>query len=512
MTAEASTSAGGSSGDKTGPPRGNPVYSVDPSDVIEAIQRPKKLPEDAAPHKGRLPILDLPSFGEPNEDCGDPTPGSMYFCPNCHTIHEKPHVCYQYDCPLHWAHAVRRRAAGAKDSAGVAPKLDALRRYLNAWRDDNQYFHHIPYAPPQDRRHWSKDALKREVEAIREWMDAVGLQGLVVYHPRAGDNEDIEGDDRGEWKHRIGKDTEWSKVKEELEYRPHFHIVGVAPFVDFSGTPEIHEETGAVLHRITQEDSNVSIPDTEAMCRVVTYCLSHAGIYETETGQRRLAAWMKGPDVHRVDVYERNKARIQAMVYEAARDTLGISPPNLECDEEVPPGQVYLGRDGLPGLSRPSEERPDPLSEMYARGQDPGPQIGALADQDAVTVRPQPAPSGWDSPTGPGSMVRTSAASSSSTSGETTNRSGADTSSMASGDQGQGDEVHECGTRLRHISQAGEFLTDPEWRAQQDDEDLEDLEAAYQSYVDWMTSKGLDPDEDPRKLPEERESDRPPDD
>lgn len=517
-----------------GPPRGNPIYSVDPQDVIDAIQRPKLIPkEDARMHADAVPVLDLPSFGEPDDKCGDPTPASMMFCPSCATVHEKPHVCYRYDCPIHWAHAVRRRAAGSKSGAGVAPQLDALRRYLNAYRDDNQYFHHLVVSLGADRRLAANNPLEREKETIREIMDAIGVQGLVVYHPLAGDNEDHDGDDRGEWKDRIGKDTEWDDVKGELEYRPHWHIIGVAPFVDFSDTPVINDETGAVLVRITQDDSNRSISrregektDDHALARAVTYALSHGGIYNTEGGQRRLAAWMMGPDVDRITPLAKNKARMQAIVYNEAATTLGIDPPNLKCDNDLDESDDEtedVDRD-LPGRRRPILDvwESDDVNSDDGIGAAPtgngiiitpqsgpgGPRAGSGGTRSSATALPKtrdPFESSW-------SGSRSSSRSASSTSSRTTSATSTSTpSSEGETDASHTDGDSTCGSRLRHISQANEFILDREWNENHDDDAVEDVETAYLAYVTWMEAQGHEPHEDPFELPAERDE-PPPDD
>lgn len=521
-----SGSSSSSSGSHPGKPRGDPVYSVDPEDIIAAIERPKAHPDEDGFHRGILPYLDLPSFGEPDPDCGDPCPGSLYFCPSCATVHEKPHVCYRYDCRLHWAHAVRRRAAGSKSGAGICPQLDALRRYLNAYRDDNQYFHHLVISlakHAKDRRLAASDPLERERETIREIMDEIGIQGMVGYHPAAGDNEDLKSDDRGKWKDRIGKDTEWDDVKEELEARPHWHIVGVAPFVDFSCTPEIESETGAVLHRITQEDSNISIEDNEAMCRAVTYVLSHCGIYDTDDGQRRLAAWMKGPDVGRISPLEKNKTKIQTLVYEVAKDTLGIAPPNLECDTELGPEEIELGTgDELPEVSRTVKH---PLHDVWGMDDD-AEEVGAHVSTTGHRV--YEAPETTVSPSSSGGTGGGDSWGSSSTdlppnrdpfeswsgSSSTTSTVGVtdppdDVDVEDEDDDDRDDEGDTCGSRLRHISQASDYLLDREWNESHEDEDVQDVETAYRSYVTWMEAQGDDVD-DPTRLPEERIASDPP--
>ena len=173
---------------------------------------------------------------------------------DCGTVHHKPHVCNRYDCPMHWAHAVHRRAAGSKDGSGVAPQLESIRKRLDAHRDDDfvpgsgdpefpTSFHHLVISLPKELRIYAQDTLKRATSTVRDIMDALGIQGLVAYHPYRGKNEDWEANDIGEWKGRINPVTEWEDVSDELEYSPHFHIVGVTPFLELRITPEVHEAT-----------------------------------------------------------------------------------------------------------------------------------------------------------------------------------------------------------------------------------------------------------------------------
>ncbi len=514
-----SAGSGGSSSGHPGAPRGQPVFNADAEAVIDAIERARQTPDGSADHKGMLPPLDLPSFGDTGDDCGNPIPESMYFCPSCSTVHQKPHVCNQYDCPLHWAHAVRRRVAGAKDAAGMAPQLDALRRYLYSCdnSDNDWYYHHLVFSLGKDRRLVAEDPMKRELETVREIMDELGIQGVVAYHPWAGNNEE-HGDDRGEWKERIGKNTDWDSVRDELEARPHWHIIGVSPHVDVSITPEVNDATGAVIRRITGENSNKSITgrkeedtDDNAMVRALTYSLSHAGIYETESGQRRLAAWMKGPDVHRISPLERNADRMKAIVYKEAKTVLGIDPPNMECDEQP----EHVPRDRGAGDSRPVRSRP--LDDVWGRSPTDDEQtIGAKVGNGIATGPPEPA-----SPSNAGQLPKKSpesrgqlrsggdgigARSTSTTSSSTRSP----TPPRADDRDVQDDEPDECGGRLRHISQAGEYLLDGDWNEQHEDDAIEDVETAYRSYITYMESKGLDPIEDRSTIPE-FEGDRDPD-
>ena len=531
-SSESSTSGSTSSVD---PPIGEATRSVDGEELIEAINRPRQVDDPINVHRGRLPYLDLPSFGEPDRKCGEPVPGSTYFCPNCATVHEKPHICYRYDCPIHWPHAVRRRASGSSSGIGAAPKLDALRRYLNDFREDNQYFHHLVISPPDDLQLAAGDPLERALEVIRELMDLAGIQGLVAYHPYRGDDE-TPGDDRGEWQNRIHKNTEWDDVREELRGSPHFHLIGVAPFVDFSDSPLVEDETGWVLHRITQENSNISISDDEAMARAVTYALSHAGIYDSESGQRRLAAWMKGPDVDKsLEEYQYNRFAIKRLVEDVATDTLGISPSSMRCDEELvdadrrytdrienPDGERADRRGDLPELERPSQHRDPPILATPEGPRGPnGPTIASLHNDPTVRTDGSSSSSSSRSRRANGSTNLPPSArdlefgSSTSTSSRTSAASSRTSRASAAREEpsaSSSSNTEKCDTTLRHISEAGDYLFSLDWRESVENEgNIEQLDKNYRSYIFYLRVMGLDVEDDRPTIPEEREGEPPPD-
>lgn len=499
-----STSSGG-----IGPPRGTSVFSADAENIVEAIERPRRPPEPETDsdhltlmRKYRIEDLDLPSFGEPDPDCGDYVPGSLYFCPRCAATHEKRHICYRYDCPQHWPYAVRRRAAGSKSGSGVAPQLDALRRYLNSYRNENQYYHHVVISPPDDDLLFQvDDPMKRLVDVAREVMDHLGIQGLVAYHPRRGENEAPGEDDRGKWKDRIGEHTTKEALEEETRFSPHLHIVGVAPYVDIGVTEEVERRTGWLIHRIANEKTGISIEDDEAMARAVTYSLSHAGIYDTENGERYLAAWMKGPDVDRVTPTAKNAERMKAIVNSVGEDTLGIAAPVLDCDREAPP-ELDLGPEDVLDVEpfeRASAQR-DPWS--------PEPFSGFSGPR--VATRSSGAPDPGAPPVDRGNaaydpdrddtwrMGRSTSTTSSRSRASTTSSS----SSSGAGSSDVDDELQECGAHLRHISVAGEYLLDGEWRRAVGDR-ADELEEAYRGYVRYMENKNLDPLDDRPTIPDE---------
>lgn len=498
------------------------------SDVIAALERIQTVPEDRATyHRDRPPVLRLPGFGQPIDDCGVPNPATSFVCAEHGHAHAFGRNCMRYDCPDHWRHAVRRRAAGSADGAGVAAQLESMRKFLDYHRDEHQRFHHLVFSPPEDLAVHASNPLARLVETCRDVMDALGVQGLVAYHAWKGKDEDHESNDMGTWKDLLSSDSPWDVINDDLEYDPHFHVVGVAhEALDYSIVEEIEAETGWVLHRIENEaDNSVSIGNSFEMCKVVCYALSHAGVYSTDQ-QRRLAAWMKGPDVPHVQVYADTAIEVEQLVGEAAVDTLGIKPTDLTCDADVPPDEVHYGRDeGLPDFLRASEQREPaaagvaaPLSAAAGPTVDgswtgPDAYLPGRAAQNVEGVAAMAsAPSELDDPSQADDF---------------------DPGSSAAGDNARADEVLHgdvvgdqdrpvdrtdvCGARLVHISQASEYLLSrPEWRERvQDDERLAHLDQLYRQYVSWLEHKDLDPVDVRPMVAEERHgaddySDRPP--
>lgn len=475
------------------PPDGKPVYSVDSwdpvIDEIRAAEHPRadELDTiDAHRTDSALPMLDLPGFGDPGDDCGEYIPEAMRWCDSCGDVKQNKHNCVQYDCKMHAPYAIRRRAGGSSSGAGMGPQLDALRRYLNAYRSDNQFFHHIVISPPEDFYLESDRPRERGREIVRTILDTIGVQGAIGYHPWTGDHEDPDANDLGEWKPRLFHRREWDgDVRDELKHRPHWHVVGVAPFVDLSTVGELYDATGWVIARITKEGSNVSIGNDDEMAAALTYVLSHSGIYETGTGQRRLAAEMKGPDVADLWVGEQNAFRIWKKVNAAAEDTLGIPSPSPKCDVEIPArlaaAPARAGARELEPVDRVSEQRREaggPLaSEPLGGWSGPSIATSSSGDPSAIDVASS---RGWGK-----------------------RRRQAVRGSVSA-------EKQPCGGHTRHISTAGESLLDPEWR----DRALfaNDLERAYRSYVDVMIAKDLDPLRDGEPRIPEHAPDRPPDD
>lgn len=146
--------------------------------------------------------------------------------------------------------------------------------------DTAVFKHHIVMSPPMDWFLEAEDPLERTKQVSKEIMDVLNLQGAIIYHSHADDNEDARGDDRGAWKKRVGPDTEWDDVRQEFIPRGHFHVIGCSPFVPGAGVTErVEAETGWVIERVTKRDgSGRSLSDLTDVARAVTYSLSYVGI------------------------------------------------------------------------------------------------------------------------------------------------------------------------------------------------------------------------------------------
>lgn len=472
------------------------------------------------------PKLDVPGFGEELDDCGDYIPESMRFCVECGKVHDFARNCYRYDCPKHAPYAVRRRAAGSESGPGLAAQLDGLIRWLGAYHDRRFDYSHIVLRPhPDDVPIFeSKDPLGAMKEIGREFMDLMGVQGMMAYHPISGENEDIDEDDRGKWRFRLAPNPMTKEnLESETEYKPHLHMIVVHPHkgLDFRKVEQLEEATGWIATRLV-DDENISIDGDSHMARALTYCLSHAGVYE-KNGQRRLAAWMKGPDVNDVQVLEHNKRRMSKIVHSAAREVLGISPPDLDCDANVDAdtsSNVDIDRKLMPFDRHSQQEQldEDRLLGRSTWNRGPGPSINT-----ATTASPTISQDPWGGSSthveGVGGMSSSpddlppesddgwsSGGSSASSSGSSVSKPQGKTGETADSTPDNGD-IPECGGRTRHISKAGEYLTDPEWVETAPFAD--DLDASYRSYVRVMERKDADPLDTEALIPEEQ--DGPPD-
>lgn len=211
---------------------------------------------DARDYSDALPELPLPGSGDLLDDCGEEIPA--LFCSGCGTPYDVGRTCRRSRCPRCWQSWAFNRAKSA------AAKLQSLAKERGK-RNGGTLKHHVTVSLRDSTRFNSKDPLGRGLEAVKALLGKVNVDtGYLVYHPYRIAPEyrgDVLGHESGDgdmtWKDILekveGDDWPWEAVRNEfLTYSPHFHVIALSEFVDCTGVGEIEDETGAVIHRITQ--------------------------------------------------------------------------------------------------------------------------------------------------------------------------------------------------------------------------------------------------------------------
>lgn len=320
-----------------------------------------------------LPELDLPGFGEPytGEEgqipCGADIP---HICSDCGHRIDIGRTCRRSVCP---------RCAPAwamKTAIGHVGRLDEAARMMSSREGyDAVYKHHVIVGLRRPFLVDADDPLEEALHLIRDMMDDMDAEGFVYYHPYSG-NQDHE-DDRGKWKQRLFQDREWDDVREELEMRPHFHLVVVSPHIPGGQvTKAIYDRTGIIIHRVTERNgSPVSLADLDSVARAVTYCLSHTAIDTRGEGNNRAIMRCYGPAPHDcLPLNDDTVRKATRAVHKAAPDTLGLSTGSIECRAE-----------------RPADEREVPEEYLSA---DDGDGEGAGLDETSSTTESNMVPCG----------------------------------------------------------------------------------------------------------------------
>ncbi|SFH07864.1 hypothetical protein SAMN04488063_0115 [Halopelagius inordinatus] len=320
--------------------------------IIERIEKPRAGgKENLGPDTpgGRLPSYSLPGFGDAYDDCREDMP---HFCDDCGKPIPVPRTCARSTCPECAPAWVLKRAGTSYENSGGSTtddeelkepkpghvgKLLAAAKMMSANRGgESVKHHHVVFSPPRDWFLQAQDPLDKTFKLIGDILtNHFDAAGRVYYHGWSG-GDDLE-DDLGEWKNRLFEGRDWeTDVRHELEPRPHFHAVVASPFIPGEGvTDRIHDETGWVIKRIADEKSKRSIDGIDALARVVTYCMSHTSIKETDHGNfAQMRAY--GNEYKEVDVYDDDRRRADRAVREVAPHTLGIPARDIECYEEVP--------------------------------------------------------------------------------------------------------------------------------------------------------------------------------
>ena len=312
-------------------------------EMIRAVDREtyrQEIKENVARNDGRLlskllPALQLPGFGERMEDCGKDLP---HFCLECGSSATFGRTCRRSTCP-------RCSSSWCRDqSESVFKRLLSL-LMLEQDRNGRAFPHHLAISPPDN---WAadednqQDALQAGFDAVNGIMKALGVQGVVFYHPYRGRDEHRDGaDDRGEWSKRLFSERDWQgDVREELRPSPHFHVVCVSPFIPGGeATKRLYDETGWIVERIADDDSGRSIGRSGDIDRdlagVVSYALSHTGIYQDSDGDMAAAYRYVGSDLNGIHVKQTTEEKAERLIREVAWKTLGIPSANMKCGSDV---------------------------------------------------------------------------------------------------------------------------------------------------------------------------------
>jgi len=292
--------------------------------------------------KYRPAALDLPGFGEKYDGsqgripCGAKIP---HVCKDCGHDVDIGSTCRRSRCPRCAPSWVLKTAPGIVENIMGAAKM------MSKDLDTAVYKHHGVISPPPETYINAENPERACIEAIQDMMESMNLQGIALYHPWSGKSdgkgfEESHKDDRGEWKKRLFAGREWEgDVREELQHRPHFHVIGACPwFPGGDTTKQVYDETGWVIHRITgRNGSAVSLGSRQDVARAVVYALSHTAI-DTRGSQNKYVFGKKGPKYFAHDPEHPqygNLDQSRAAVYAVAPKLLGIDDMEVSCTNEV---------------------------------------------------------------------------------------------------------------------------------------------------------------------------------
>jgi len=297
------------------------------------------------PDGGQLAAWDLPGFGGlQQDDCGDDEP---HYCDECGRVHNYGRTCSQSRCERCWQSWVVDKAETH------AARADAVARTLGS-SGTAHHKHHVAFMLPpdwtptgdeQERYEDTKDVIKDIISDI--W----GFDAMFAFHGWSGSGygaDEGAGDDMGEWADRLDPENrDWyGDVRDELYERPHFHAIIVAPEIPGGQiTSAVYEETGWLIKRIYDEDTNRSISgededgEMKALARAITYTLSHTSV--DTSGEQNDAkvhtcgsAWWNYDGIETREDSERNAKRAVRAV---APTTLGVDEDAVRCADKIAP-------------------------------------------------------------------------------------------------------------------------------------------------------------------------------
>jgi hypothetical protein len=293
---------------------------VSPGDV-EPMSSTKSTLDDRLPQS---PLPGDPGYAQP--DCGADIPA--WACEDCGNPLYIGRTCKNPSCERCWAAAVRDQVVTrAAKLYGLGGDL-----YHNRYdeREDVDLNHIVASLP--DILVDSDEPIEHVLKILKVILEKKWhIEGFeAVYHPYRikdeyrKDQYDHGGEPgRGDmtWADVLDKDDPYQYLKHE----PHFHIFFPAKRYqfDYSTVEYVERETGWVFHRISKEDSNISVWDLDDLVHQLTYCYSHCGVIETEQ-KTKLASRMKG-DLHNIDALDRITKQATASFCDAAPKLLGVN-------------------------------------------------------------------------------------------------------------------------------------------------------------------------------------------
>lgn len=461
---------------------------------------------DAREYGDALPALPLPGSGERLPTCGVRFNG--HFCPDCGTPHSVGRTCGCSRCPRCWNSWAFHRAKS------VASKLEALGRHEYSQNNRKVKQHHLTVSFRDSTRFNSKNTLDRAIAVQKQLLAKANVDtGYLIYHAWRIAPEyrgEVMGHESGDgdmnWPDVLEKvesdEWSWEAVKDEfLVYAPHFHVICLSEFVQTGAVVgEIEDETGVVIHRITQEREDGkerSIDGTEELCKVTAYSLSHAGIMPGAgaDGSNQSVVRAFG-EIANFEAFDAAKADVDAAMRGVSEKVLGEDFSTRSCGEQIPDAD-------------PSEDGPDDP------GSDPDLQLdgGHISDMSGGSGMASPSPgSGTSLGSGSGSGSPDGTGGSSSGGGfGAALAADADTGTWEATEgmvppsmtEPSSEETSACGGTLVPIWAADDYLGDLEWITRIEDRFGEDrIHELRTARREWADMGKPVPETDPSGSPE----------
>lgn len=337
----------------------------------------------------------LSGFGEQGKarharsDCGEDHP---WLCDSCGAPITIGRTCTQSVCS-------RCAPAWCRDRAiQKTAKLRTFRKekHWNTPDLEHQKTHHGIISPSLGWYHalaraglTLEEAQDLTKNIVKEILDEMRIQGALIRHSYRGKHDDgtlaDDQDDIGEWRKRVYAGRDWyGDVRDELAWKPHYHIVGVGDCFPTEGfSDRLEAATGWVTHRIVGEDGK-SLPTDGAMATATTYCFSHADIrigegdapnqsqiWEVGTFHGQLGE--DGGALKSTPKFSANPTDVEwadAKVRSVSERVLGLRSATTDCQRTIPPvdDPDELARQILEDLYPDDEELRDSISSNTVLG------------------------------------------------------------------------------------------------------------------------------------------------